>query len=66
MGEHIHLLNHRRLSILAENSDCLDHGWVPFAKVSARESYDVDIPFYVNPDEIVEYLIGATEAAYVE
>ena len=51
---------------LAENGDRLDHGWVPFAKVGAGESYDVDIPFYVNPDEIAEYLIGATEATYVE
>lgn len=51
---------------LAENGDRIDHGWVPFAQVGAGESYDVDIPFYVNPDEINEYLIGATEATYAE
>lgn len=51
---------------LAENGDRLDHGWVPFATVGAGESYDVDIPFYVNPDEIAEYRIGATEATYAE
>ena len=51
---------------LADDETRLDHGWVPFAKVDAGESYDVDIPFYVNPDEIAEYLIGATEATYAE
>lgn len=51
---------------LAENGDRLDHGWVPFATASAGESYDVEIPFYVDPDEIAEYLIGATEATYAE
>jgi hypothetical protein len=26
----------------------------------------VESPFYINPDEIAEYLIGATEAQYTE
>ena len=51
---------------LDENGDRLDHGWVPFAQAAAGESYDVEIPFYINPDEIAEYLIGATEAQYME
>ncbi|KYH23720.1 hypothetical protein HAPAU_42000 [Halalkalicoccus paucihalophilus] len=51
---------------LDENGDRIEHGWVPFFTMNAGETYDVEIPFYVNPDEIDEYLIGVTEAQYVE
>ncbi|MDL5363906.1 hypothetical protein [Halalkalicoccus sp. NIPERK01] len=51
---------------LAENGDHLDQGFVPFFEMNAGETYDVEIPFYIDPDEIHEYLIGMTEAQYAE
>lgn len=51
---------------LAENGDRIDHGWIPYEQAEAGSSYDVEIPFYVNSDEIAEYLIGATEAQYAD
>lgn len=51
---------------LAENGDELDQGWVPFFTMEAGEQYSVEIRFFVDPNEIAEYRIGATEAQYAE
>lgn len=51
---------------LAEDGTRLDHAWKPFMSLEAGETFNVEFRFFVNSDEIYEYLIGATEAQYVD
>lgn len=52
--------------VLAKDGTRLDHSWKPFARLEPGEQFEVRFRFFVSPDEIHEYLVGATEATYVE